>query len=79
MTNPYEAVFDGVAVLGHAGQPVSDIARQRIDGPIKAQDDAGIVSTHNLKKEVLFINYFFAYKPVVLVFSMRMLYFNTIS
>lgn len=41
VTNPYEAVFDGVAVLGHAGQPVSDIARQRIDGPLKAQDEAG--------------------------------------
>lgn len=31
MTNPYEAAFDGVAVLGHSGQPVSDIARQRTD------------------------------------------------
>jgi hypothetical protein len=31
VTNPYEAAFDGVAVLGHSGQPVSDIARQRMD------------------------------------------------
>lgn len=31
VTNPYEASFDGVTVLGHSGQPVTDIARQRMD------------------------------------------------
>ena len=33
-TNPYEAKVDGVHVMGHAGQPVDDIARQtiRVDG-----------------------------------------------
>jgi hypothetical protein len=31
VTNPYEASFDGVTVLGHSGQPVTDIARQRLD------------------------------------------------
>lgn len=31
VTNPYEANFDGIKVLGHSGQPVTDIARQRLE------------------------------------------------
>lgn len=40
VTNPFEGVYDGVAVLGHSGQPVSDIARQRRD-QVPKSDDAG--------------------------------------
>lgn len=40
MTNPYEAAFDGVEVLGHSGQPVTDIARQRLDCMPSAKEGA---------------------------------------
>ena len=39
MTNPFQAVYDNVTVLGHSGQPVSDIARQRIEQVLKAEGD----------------------------------------
>ncbi len=39
-TNPHEAALDGVVFLGHAGQPVADIARQTaaLDPPTLAID-----------------------------------------
>jgi len=41
VTNPFEGVYDGVCVLGHSGQPVSDIARQRQEQALKKDNDAG--------------------------------------
>lgn len=33
MTNPYQAVFDGIRILGHSGQPLADIDRQTASEP----------------------------------------------
>ena len=45
VTNPYQARLDGVLVLGQSGQPVSDIARQRLDVVSAVSCDSAAISS----------------------------------